>query len=306
MVNGDSNDSHNEHGVVRQFPSLSSSSIVKKPIKYTQTSEISSSLERNVVSTTSTGADIAPFAHRSVLLFKPVAVLKKQQSQYKSRTLNSPIVFCRESSDQGADRPVTPLKSMYGGAGQNRKRHVKSKNGISHKMALARELGLYTDHYHDEQHYYNSNSNSNNTNNNSGTHNDSNGAAENEEYWDLPYDPFYPTDYKRYKESDEYLIEQHEWNLFLIEKDYVEDKRLSKPGVLSDVMQLDRTVDIFKHSVSPSPVENYGRKILEKFGWKHGQGLGANEDRRGIKTALRLAPVDRRKRKIGRIIDDNR
>lgn len=305
MVNGDTNDSHNEHGVMRQFPSLSSSSIIKKPIKYTQASE-KGSLERNGVSTASAGADLAPSAHRSVLLFKPVVVLKKQQSQYKSRALNSPIVFCRESSDQEADRPVTPLKSMYGSAGVNRKRHIKSKNGISLKMAMAKELGLYADHYHDEQHHHNSNSNSNNTNNNSSIHNDSNGTVEDEEYWDLPYDPFYPTDYKRYKESDEYLIEQHEWNLFLIEKNYVADQRLPKPGVLSDVMQLDRTVDIVKHSVSPSPVENYGRKILENFGWKQGQGLGANEDRRGIKTALRLAPVDRRKRKIGRIIDHNR
>jgi hypothetical protein len=308
MASGDSHNSQNESSVTRVFPPLSGSSIVKKPVKYLETVKKSQAHlhDRNTISTEPTATNLTSLAKRSALLFKPAAVLKKQQhqSQYKSRALSSPIVFCRESSNEGINRPVSALTSMYGNAGSNKKRHVKSKNGLSYRMALARELGLYKDNdYGNHQHNYNDKKTKNYTNFNTG--NGSNGAVKDEEYWDAPYNPFQPTDYKRYKESDEYLIEQHEWNLFLVEKGYIAEQRLPRSETISNMGHLDRTGSVVGER-SLTPTGNYGRKILEKFGWKQGQGLGASEERQGIKTALRLAPVDRMKRKIGRIIDDNR
>jgi len=308
MVSGDFHDSQNEPSTQRVFPSLNGSSIVKKPVKYSEAVEKSQAhlQERNPISTEPTAANLPSLAKNSVLLFKPVAVLKnhQHQPQYKGRALSSPIVFCKESSNESIDRPVSALTSMYGNTSSNKKRHVKSKSGLSYRMALAREMGLYTDSDNDgHQNNYNDKKTKSYTNKNYNTGSGPNSVVGDEEYWDAPYNPLQPTDYKRYKESDEYLIEQHEWNLFLVEKGYIAEQRLPWSETISSIVHLDRTESIER---SLAPTGNYGRKILEKFGWKQGQGLGASEERRGIKTALRLAPVDRTKRKIGRIIDDNR
>lgn len=127
-------------------------------------------------------------------------------------------------------------------------------------------------------------------------------------YWDETYTPQRPTDYKVYRDSHEWVSEETDWRLYLESltgvpmasvMPRVPPTTTTLAAVAADSGSvLDGTVG------SKEYVHDFAKRILVKYGWKPGQGLGA-EDRQGITKALRLAPVKRGVRGRGRIIDKN-
>lgn len=123
-------------------------------------------------------------------------------------------------------------------------------------------------------------------------------AADTDEYWDAEYDPAAPTDYKLYCGSSEHETEQTDFRLFI---ENLTGMAHAQTGATTTTITQENKAPVAVHG-DPE----FAKRILLRYGWVPGQGLGAHADRRGITKALRLAPVrGARGSGRGRIIDRN-
>lgn len=139
------------------------------------------------------------------------------------------------------------------------------------------------------------------------------------QYWDLEYDPLMPNSYHDYINSEENLAEIEDWMDYLEQWKNELDKgniavELSGPVAFSKASSKSYEESDMVHvpgdfeELSENTFEKTGKsqrvgaKLLQKYGWKQGKGLGVSED--GIVNALRFA-VNKKRPGSGKIIDKN-
>ncbi|KAK9461236.1 uncharacterized protein V1516DRAFT_675385 [Lipomyces oligophaga] len=138
--------------------------------------------------------------------------------------------------------------------------------------------------------------------------------------WDDDYDPRRPNNYEEYKNSEEQYLEEEDWREFLIG---LQKKRSSEseqaPVSLSaspvpeasadepesalsrtDVMYRQPNIQDQPRLITPK--ETFAKRLLSKYGWTPGQGLGATNT--GITKPLRFS-ADKSKKGHGKIIDSS-
>lgn len=129
-------------------------------------------------------------------------------------------------------------------------------------------------------------------------------------YWDQDYDPEEPNIYKEYIHSEEKLAEEEDW------EDYLARWELNPNAASSTSIEFtkstesdDKTGSMEEEPSSvndPEPVPDksgIGSRLLQKYGWKPGKGLGASED--GIVNPLHFSK-NKRRPGSGRIVDKNK
>jgi hypothetical protein len=134
-------------------------------------------------------------------------------------------------------------------------------------------------------------------------------AGEAGSYWDEDYDPARPNVYKEYIHSEEKLAEEEDWEDYLAQWELGSDANSAKPIEFTKSTESeDKSESIEETSFhsKPEPVSDkkgIGSKLLQKYGWKPGKGLGASED--GIVNPLRFSTHNKRPGS-GRIVDKNK
>lgn len=235
-----------------------------------------------------------------MLRFKPSTVAfrnKKQQQVLTRRGIKHHILFHKESSSSttadGLDmNPTETFKTLSSSRSQERRKKQSSQShapsmSMQTPEMLALNLGFdlgfgvetntpdTTDEFESK-------------------------------YWDEDYDPSKPTDFNKYRESEEWMLEEHDWKLYLEANDRKSDdphrETIPIPVSPPKSSSLNNPTN---DTPSTQPKTDFAKRLLMKYGWKPGQGLGS-QDRQGITKALRLAPVRRGARGRGRIIDKNK
>ncbi|CAN6605079.1 hypothetical protein TRVA0_002S05072 [Trichomonascus vanleenenianus] len=137
-------------------------------------------------------------------------------------------------------------------------------------------------------------------------------------YWDEDYDPSKPNIFEEYAGSDEQMNEEYDWQDYLA--DLVREKvefvgpKYTTTGnddnekALDESDNEDAAIDTSKANENDAidfkaPTESFASKLLKKYGWKPGNGLGSNQS--GISKVLKFVP-SRKRPGTGRIIDKNR
>lgn len=149
--------------------------------------------------------------------------------------------------------------------------------------------------------------------------------------WDEDYDPMVPNDYAEYQQSDEKMVENDDWRGYLIDlrNGDIHDPIMSSGGEIRFALEGTRAEDeedILKDNddyerlyggpddddeedsqengdgIRTAGKKNFASRLLKKYGWKPGQGLGSSSD--GIVSALRIT-MNKKRPGSGKIIDKN-
>lgn len=133
-----------------------------------------------------------------------------------------------------------------------------------------------------------------------------------DDYWDQDYDPSEPNKMDMYPDSEEHLAEQEDWQLYLEDikssglseesdirygiggnnDDPIEESAISNEDPEELLSEMELKNNIFRPS-----------RLLKKYGWKPGSGLGPRGD--GITKALHLKR-SRYRPGTGYILDRNK
>ena len=124
--------------------------------------------------------------------------------------------------------------------------------------------------------------------------------------YDQDYDPLRPNDYHEYTNSEEREYENEDWRqyLLMIKNDYTNDDIDNERQGLDYEQINDQSDDEDERPDGRQvPQKSVASKILGRYGWKPGQGLGVSSD--GIVKALRFV-VNKKRPGSGRIVDKNK